>query len=100
MQAFLDDQGCVVAPVTFDNADCMFAALYTRPEFRDRVRQEYVPYMESVVASFEAAALALAGRSRSPPSGSARRGPHASVHGRGHGRPQETSSDRSRAVAR
>ena len=62
LQAFLDEQGYVVAPVTFDNADYIFAAAYTRPEHRERARREYVPYMESVVASFEAASLALAGR--------------------------------------
>ena len=62
LQAFLDQQGYVVAPVTLDNADYMFAALYTAPEYRERVRQTYVPYMESVVASFEAASIALAGR--------------------------------------
>lgn len=62
LQAFLDGQGYVVAPVTLDNADYMFAALYTRPERRERVRREYVPYMESVVASFEAASRALLGR--------------------------------------
>jgi peptidoglycan-N-acetylglucosamine deacetylase len=62
LQAFLDEEGYVVAPVTLDNADYMFAALYTRPEYRERVRQAYVPYMESVVASFEAASVALAGR--------------------------------------
>ena len=62
MQAFLDAEGYVVAPVTFDNADYMFASLYTRAEFRERARQAYVPYMESVVASFEAASVALTGR--------------------------------------
>ena len=62
LQAFLDERDYVVAPVTFDNADYMFAAAYTRPEYRERARQEYVPYMEAVVASFEAASLALAGR--------------------------------------
>ena len=62
MQAFLDNEGYVVAPVTFDNSDYMFASLYTRPEFRERVRAAYVPYMESVVAAFEAASVALAGR--------------------------------------
>ena len=55
LQSFLDEQGYVVAPVTFDNADYLFAAAYTRPEYRERARQEYVPYMEAVVASFEAA---------------------------------------------
>src|SRR5262245_19631145 len=62
LQAFLDEQGYVVAPVTLDNADYMFAALYTIPKYRERVREAYVPYMESVVASFEAAAVAVAGR--------------------------------------
>jgi peptidoglycan/xylan/chitin deacetylase (PgdA/CDA1 family) len=62
MQAFLDAAGYVVAPVTFDNSDYMFASLYTRPEYRERVRQAYVPYMESIVAAFEAASVALAGR--------------------------------------
>jgi peptidoglycan/xylan/chitin deacetylase (PgdA/CDA1 family) len=62
LRAFLDEHGYMVAPVTFDNADYMFAALYTRPEYRERVRQAYVPYMESVVAAFEAASVALAGR--------------------------------------
>ena len=62
LQAFLDERSYVVAPVTLDNADYMFAALYTDPEYRERVRREYVPYMESVVASFEAASTALAGR--------------------------------------
>lgn len=62
MQSFLDRAGYIVAPVTLDNADYMFASLYTRPEYRERVRRAYVPYMESVVASFEAASVALAGR--------------------------------------
>jgi hypothetical protein len=62
LQAFLDSEGYIVAPVTLDNADYMYAALYTRPEYRERVRDEYVPYMESVVASFEAGSIALAGR--------------------------------------
>ena len=62
MQAFLDAEGYIVAPVTLDNADYMFAALYTEPEYRERVREAYVPYMESIVASFEASAVAVAGR--------------------------------------
>jgi peptidoglycan/xylan/chitin deacetylase (PgdA/CDA1 family) len=62
LQAFLDAAGYVVAPVTLDNADYMFASLYTRPEYREQVRAAYVPYMEAVVAAFEAASVALAGR--------------------------------------
>jgi hypothetical protein len=61
-QAFLDSEGYVVAPVTVDNSDYMFASLYTRSEFRERVRAAYAPYMESVVAAFEAASVALTGR--------------------------------------
>src|SRR5262245_62310974 len=53
LQRFLDAQKYTVAPVTIDDDDYEFAALYTRPEYRDRVRKEYVPYMESVVAVFE-----------------------------------------------
>lgn len=62
LQAFLDGAGYVVAPVTLDNADYMFAALYMRAEYRDRIREAYVPYMESVVAAFEQGSVALAGR--------------------------------------
>jgi len=62
MQAFLDGHGYRVAPVTLDNADYQYAALYTRPEYRDRVRREYVPYMESVVAFFEERSKEVVGR--------------------------------------
>ena len=62
LQAFLDAEGYRVAPVTFDNADYMFAALYMLPGHRERVKREYVPYMESVVAFFEARAIEVVGR--------------------------------------
>ena len=62
LQAFLDQNGYRVAPVTIDDADYEFAALYTRPEFHDRVQKEYVPYMESVVAFFEQRAVEVVGR--------------------------------------
>jgi len=62
MQAFLDARGYRVAPVTFDDADYMYAALYTKPEFHARVRKEYVPYMESVVAFFETRSVEVVGR--------------------------------------
>ena len=61
LQSFLDQHGYRVAPVTIDDADYEFAALYTQPEFRDRVANEYVPYMESVVAFFEQRAVEVAG---------------------------------------
>jgi peptidoglycan-N-acetylglucosamine deacetylase len=62
LQAFLDRQGYRVAPVTLDNADYLFAAAYSRPQHRERVRREYVPYMESVVAFFEARSVEVVGR--------------------------------------
>jgi peptidoglycan/xylan/chitin deacetylase (PgdA/CDA1 family) len=62
MQAFLDRHGYRVAPVTLDNGDYQYAALYTRPEFRDRVKREYVAYMESVVAFFEPRSIEVVGR--------------------------------------
>jgi peptidoglycan/xylan/chitin deacetylase (PgdA/CDA1 family) len=53
LQAFLNQHGYRVAPVTLDTADYMFAALYTRPAYRERARRDYLPYLESVVAFFE-----------------------------------------------
>ncbi len=61
LQRFLDDHGYTVAPVTIDDDDYEFAALYTRPEYRERVRREYVPYMESVVAFFEERGIEVVG---------------------------------------
>ncbi len=61
LQAFLDQHGYRVAPVTLDDADYMFAAVYMRPEYRERVRREYVPYMESIVAFFEARTVEVVG---------------------------------------
>ena len=51
----------VVAPVTIDDADYMFAAAYMMPEFRERARREYVPYMESVVTFFEQRSIEVTG---------------------------------------
>ena len=61
LQSFLDSHGYTVAPVTIDDADYEFAALYTRPELSERVRAEYVPYMESVVAFFEQRGVEVVG---------------------------------------
>jgi peptidoglycan/xylan/chitin deacetylase (PgdA/CDA1 family) len=62
LQKFLDSHGYTAAPVTLDNSDYQYAALYTRPQFRERVRQAYVPYMESIVAFFEARSIEVVGR--------------------------------------
>ncbi len=62
VQQFLDAHGYRIAPVTLDDSDYEFAALYTRPEYTERVRREYVPYMESIVSFFEARSVEVVGR--------------------------------------
>jgi peptidoglycan/xylan/chitin deacetylase (PgdA/CDA1 family) len=62
IQEFLDQHGYRIAPVTFDNSDYEFAALYTRPDYQERVKRDYVAYMESVVAFFEQRSVEVVGR--------------------------------------
>ncbi len=62
LQDFLDARGYRVAPVTFDNADYMYAVAYLRPGMRGRVQREYVPYMESTVEFFERRSVEVFGR--------------------------------------
>ena len=59
---FLTAHGYRDGPVTLDDSDYMFAALYTRPTYRARVTKEYVPYLESVVAFFERRSVEVVGR--------------------------------------
>jgi peptidoglycan/xylan/chitin deacetylase (PgdA/CDA1 family) len=62
IQQFLDQHSYRVAPVTLDNSDYEFAALYMKPEYKDRVKREYVPYMESIVSFFEQRSVEVVGR--------------------------------------
>lgn len=62
LSGWLDQHGYRVAPVTFDDADYMYARLYLQAATRERVRREYVPYMESVVAFFEQRSVEVVGR--------------------------------------
>jgi peptidoglycan-N-acetylglucosamine deacetylase len=62
LQDFLDRHGYRVAPVTLDNADYMYAVAYLQPQLRARVRDEYVPYMESTVEFFERRSVEVFGR--------------------------------------
>jgi peptidoglycan/xylan/chitin deacetylase (PgdA/CDA1 family) len=62
IQDFLDQHGYRVAPVTLDNSDYQYAALYMKPAYRERVKAEYLPYMESVVSFFEQRSVELVGR--------------------------------------
>jgi peptidoglycan/xylan/chitin deacetylase (PgdA/CDA1 family) len=50
------------APVTFDDADYDFARAYIDPKMRDRVKREFLPYLESVVAFFEQRSIEVVGR--------------------------------------
>jgi peptidoglycan/xylan/chitin deacetylase (PgdA/CDA1 family) len=67
LEEFLAAHGYRVAPVTLDNSDWMFAAVYA-PALRDdpplaaRVKQAYIPYMESIFAFFEMRSKEVAGR--------------------------------------
>jgi peptidoglycan-N-acetylglucosamine deacetylase len=66
LAAFLKERGYVVAPVTLDDSDWMFAAVYGDALKRGdaalaaRVRAAYVPYMESIFAFFEARSVEVA----------------------------------------
>jgi peptidoglycan/xylan/chitin deacetylase (PgdA/CDA1 family) len=50
LEVFLDRHGYRVAPVTIDTDDYLFAREYTSPGYKDRLRREYIPYMESLAA--------------------------------------------------
>lgn len=62
LEQFLDRHSYRVAPVTFDTDDYLFAVQYTSPGYKERVRREYIPYMESVVAFFEKRSVEVLGR--------------------------------------
>jgi peptidoglycan/xylan/chitin deacetylase (PgdA/CDA1 family) len=67
VEAFLKGRGYRIAPITLDNSDFMFAAVYGRAlargdrELAKRVRDAYIPYMDSVVAFFERRSVAVTG---------------------------------------
>ena len=62
LEQFLDRHGYRVAPVTIDTDDYLFARQYTSPGYKDRVRREYIPYMESAAAFFEGRSVDVVGR--------------------------------------
>jgi peptidoglycan/xylan/chitin deacetylase (PgdA/CDA1 family) len=64
---FLTAHAYTVAPVTIDNSDWMFAAIYIHALSRDaalaaKVKHAYLPYMESIFAFFEERSKEVAGR--------------------------------------
>ncbi len=68
LESFLAAHGYRQSPVTFDNSDWMFAYVLAHARKRSdetlaqRVKAEYVPYMESVIAFFEKRSVELVGR--------------------------------------
>jgi len=62
IEQFLADRHYRNAPVTLDDSDYMFAVAYLNPKLAARVKREYVPYLESVVAFFERRSVEIAGR--------------------------------------
>ena len=67
LERFLEQRHWRQAPVTFDNSDWMFANVYAAARNRGdaatlkRVREEYVPYLESTIAFFEKRGPEIAG---------------------------------------
>lgn len=64
-EASLAERGYLVAPVTIDNHDYLFAAAYDlapADSVRRRVADEYIRYMESVAEYYEQQSTALLGR--------------------------------------
>jgi peptidoglycan/xylan/chitin deacetylase (PgdA/CDA1 family) len=68
LQLFLTARGYTIAPVTIDNADYMFAAVYDKriaagdTAAADSIATTYVRYMDSVFAYYERQSVALLGR--------------------------------------
>lgn len=64
LEQFLTAHGYTQGAVTLDNSDWLFANVYAMgtPARRERVRAEYVPYMESVIAFFEKRSVEVVGR--------------------------------------
>ena len=68
LESFLAGHGYKQSPVTFDNSDWIFANVYANAidsgdaVLAKRVRDAYVPYMESVVAFFETRSVEVVGR--------------------------------------
>jgi len=65
LELFLKAHQYVIAPVTLDNSDYMFAAVYARakaPALAARVKREYLAYMESIFAFFETRSKEVVGR--------------------------------------
>ena len=67
LENFLAARGYTIAPVTLDNSDYMFAAVYADAlshhdlKLADKVKSDYIPYMDSIFAFFETRSREVAG---------------------------------------
>ena len=68
IDAFLKQHGYLVAPVTIDNSDYVFAAAYDRAVLKEdsgqmrRIIEAYLKYMDAVFGYYEKQSLAIMGR--------------------------------------
>lgn len=68
LEQFLKSHGYQQAPVTIDNFDFLFALVYSNArargdqELAERLRNAYIPYMESIIAFFEERTIEVVGR--------------------------------------
>lgn len=67
LEKFLTEHHYTIAPVTLDDSDWMFAAVYAPavkadPAFSVRIRDAYLAYMESIFAFFEGRSQEVVGR--------------------------------------
>lgn len=67
VESFLKERGYQIAPITLDNSDYMFAAVYARAlaagdsALANRVRDAYLPYLESTIEFFEKRSVEVTG---------------------------------------
>jgi peptidoglycan/xylan/chitin deacetylase (PgdA/CDA1 family) len=68
IEKFLDEHGYRIAPVTFDNAEWIFAGAYrkavdsNKTEMMNRIGSEYIDYMKRKLDYWESQSLSLFGR--------------------------------------
>lgn len=62
LSQFLVENGYLVAPVTIDNSDWLFARVYTAAKDKKRVRDEYVRYLAGIFEFFEKRSVEVVGR--------------------------------------
>jgi peptidoglycan/xylan/chitin deacetylase (PgdA/CDA1 family) len=62
LEQWLAAHGYTVAPVTLDNSDYIFAAVYANRKKADGILVEYIAYMQSIVHFFDRRSIEVLGR--------------------------------------